>query len=1313
MADRRNPSGHGPTQARTHPIYAFTVTKLGQVVPNVPQASTPLATKPENENHATISSKHSIGHQHPTRATLAMDDKENHLGKIALQQQRPSFGKTSQPIHNGSMAKHLSKQSFGNTMIAPAPSKAPSRASSQLPPNATTELTYAPAGTPTPTGRRDYKSNQQVVHEIKKFLPTFTFFFDSVDAHTQAILTKHLENLQAKITMFFSKTVTHVITIHPIPDKETMAQIREAAQTQSTETANIPPLIPPKIPPTQPDRMNMDNVVYKAIKFGSKVWSVEKLCGLLTPLVGDIRVKKTENKDLRGMLLQEQVFGLGATQIDDSAKSDFHVFKDLYVLVEDTTGRYQTIMAREFPKASGVEPEYPRFYMESTSRTPYVSVEKKRGYTHNVIATVAEKKDLTVDGEAAIRTPTPPLSKMDSTVAEAGMATSSSKKAPFVHPGLVDRGLSLLNPDASRSKGTLSHPQPSRASIDLARPHTPTPKTPQPSLPLTPSVKMTTAQQPAAPSRPPTPITMQPPRPPTPVLSKTVAGTLAQPRTGDMPEVPGLHEPWDPRKHGYCENCRMGYVSLDDHVRTKLHMRFSKDERRFAHLDLLLAKVQRKPKPVVPSIQELSAVETAEPMEQDPLPTELVAVQEVVVESVTSVAQEVAVTTAPPQEPSTASPAQDQHVDKPAARTPTLNMESQETTSQSGSIQETFGQEPAPVTKLAKKSKSRCVVVDEDELSSELSRMGVTCADEQSVDIVDFDHLLEQTVETTVDEITESTTVANIDVPAQDGAEETGRPIEVAENDQPDTLLIDPSDEPAIKVPSESAIETTFDSQEDVVGVYHLPSLPDVDQDVPYLPVTPSRAVTPPIVARFPRTSQILAEENATSQLETDATQPDDKFLDGSSEAPATEATVPASPSASQSEDLLEQPVVLRTPRRRRERHSSDPDQSGSDDIVSMVRSPSAGRTRSSRLRERFSFGSTSVLLAKEETTPTPDRGQPVHKDSEQRESSPVLITHGKRKLESVFAKQFLADHANQIPPPSTTMSAIPDMVPSSQTPQSYQQSLSDTPTHLASLPSSFQFQAWPQLPPYQAYPQQSQGYSSTTSPQIPQPPSVRNAHPQFSSQYEVENSNPFLQGPGWDNQQYYNNNSNARVYNLSDDSYGHSRQERYPTPSQHRPQMHYNPQQHYQRHQPQHVPYHRAIPQVHHHLEDGATLSSNDLAVHANQGAYNNNNTRGVMDYAPTSATSPMTHFAHSPGGGSVSRAYDPISSSPMRTSPSVRRVQVMSFAEQEQERCYHHYLGNRLPEPAGQKKMRTSPSLVDDDDAAEYGEDCVMYLE
>lgn len=411
--------------------------------------------------------------------------------------------------------------------------------------------------------------------------------------------------------MFYSKTVTHVITIHHIPDKETMEIIRENAvvQTQSTETpANVPSSIP-KIPPTptpQPDRSNLDKtIVYKAIKFGSKVWSVEKLCNLLTPLVGEIRVKKNENKDLRGMLLQEQVFGLGATQTDDSPKSDFHVFKDLYVLVEDTTGRYQTIMAREFPSAPGVEPEYPRFYMESTSRTPYVSVERKRSHIQNIAIT--EKKELTADGKVGIRTPTPPLSNVDakraqhvlasgiinsvtsnivtttsaspqpgmvsntqdraveqlgkrvlqSTLAGAGMAISS-KNTPFVHPGLADINLSLRNPDASRAKGTLSMPQLSRASVNLERPHTPTSRTPPPCPPLTPSVKMTTAQQPT-PSRPPTPNSMQPPRPPTPVVPK-VGGT---PRPG-VPDVPGLNEPWDPRKHGYCENCRVGYASLED-----------------------------------------------------------------------------------------------------------------------------------------------------------------------------------------------------------------------------------------------------------------------------------------------------------------------------------------------------------------------------------------------------------------------------------------------------------------------------------------------------------------------------------------------------------------------------------------------------------------------------------------------------------------------------------------------------------------------------------------------------------------------------
>jgi hypothetical protein len=52
------------------------------------------------------------------------------------------------------------------------------------------------------------------------------------------------------------------------------------------------------------------------------------------------------------------------------------------------------------------------------------------------------------------------------------------------------------------------------------------------------------------------------------------------------------------------------------------------------------------------------------------------------------------------------------------------------------------------------------------------------------------------------------------------------------------------------------------------------------------------------------------------------------------------------------------------------------------------------------------------------------------------------------------------------------------------------------------------------------------------------------------------------------------------------------------------------------------------------------------------------------------------------------------------------------MSHAEQEQERCYHHYRGNQLPEPAGQKKLKGGSRLVDEF-GEEYGEDCMFFFE
>ncbi|KAF9116853.1 hypothetical protein BGX27_009734 [Mortierella sp. AM989] len=84
-----------------------------------------------------------------------------------------------------------------------------------------------------------------------------------------------------------------------------------------------------------------------------------------------------------------------------------------------------------------------------------------------------------------------------------------------------------------------------------------------------------------------------------------------------------------------------------------------------------------------------------------------------------------------------------------------------------------------------------------------------------------------------------------------------------------------------------------------------------------------------------------------------------------------------------------------------------------------------------------------------------------------------------------------------------------------------------------------------------------------------------------------------------------------------------------------------------------------------------------------------------------------------YSASGFSYGLPSSPSRSPSQRASNKVQRqFPVMTHAEQERERCYHHYRGNRLPEPAGgQKKMRSSSNL--EDALEEYGEGCMVFIE
>lgn len=100
-----------------------------------------------------------------------------------------------------------------------------------------------------------------------------------------------------------------------------------------------------------------------------------------------------------------------------------------------------------------------------------------------------------------------------------------------------------------------------------------------------------------------------------------------------------------------------------------------------------------------------------------------------------------------------------------------------------------------------------------------------------------------------------------------------------------------------------------------------------------------------------------------------------------------------------------------------------------------------------------------------------------------------------------------------------------------------------------------------------------------------------------------------------------------------------------------------------------------------------------------------------------PTSPTSPGPHenvLSRSPARSAYldSRSTSPSPArSPSRQEMYLEQFPVMTRAEQEEERCFHHYHGHRLPEAASQKKIRDSTSLLEE--FQEYGEGCMVFIE
>ncbi|KAF8945693.1 hypothetical protein BGZ47_002146 [Haplosporangium gracile] len=1131
--------------------------------------------------------------------------------------------------------------------------------------------------------------------QMANVLPRCRFYFDSVDPSMIKKISDVVRRHKGTMTSFFSNEVTHIITTRPVPDESVLGRIRnqdDAGQSPATQ-------LDPKRTTTKPSAQHTLNaetgILVKALSLGIKIWTLDLTLKLLAPLAPGL-VKQTDDRKLKDMLQYEKVHGVATVHIDNSTKPDFYAFQGKYVLVDDTTGYYRTIMAYDFtakPSSTGKQP-WPRLYIQESDRSPFCFIEPVIKASERPSRARDDKgQEIKADKDFA------------NAVQDAGPADDQKLSPSAMASGLVNSITSniISMTTSTASKPSAANPQQDRRVEQLEKralnavkvEAVPTNFANKPEFarpldivrPDTGCAVVGNATKDTIPTRETVADAgnkMQPPTLPAKqnpglVISANNERTVAQGSTTmdlarrdatnaqsahPIPETPASHtakhkEAKDYRKQRYCENCRGFFENFEKHIESPAHRKYAHDASKFAQLDILLAKLQRKPR-ILTGLSKLPTTASA-PAESEPSDSIFFA-NATCDKSVTPVLDPVGeadipeamdftphahespiavnIPTMPPGHE--VSRSQDQMV-KEAQETISRPRDHQDVEEDKGII-ENMDKEGAPddtedrVT-VALEPARGAVEVDDiaDKLSSEMFQLGLS----------------ERGVAQFSDQPIDTVFVAPF--AAQEEKEEES----VVETVPPSDLLED-------KV----AAPTSFQKV-----LRHEFRLPHSDRSG-------------------------LSDSNVTSQLETDTTQPDDRFLDCSASAMAslddglstpvrlcfdTSSTV-ASPSAAG--------TISRAPFSPGALHESD--REGSDDGVTLVKSPSAGRGLFGRnqgvgLRDGLftlnrSAGESSMF------SPCKDITSGLYKGAL------------KRKLDNVLAEERAAGRAQSR---VAALTETPDIsklngLPASRNPFSNIGAQSQQLSHSSRAPSTpLRSESWVIHSP-------SRSSTRTSSPMSPNEPLellFQTTPPPVSQLHQAAVDRPHQ----WQLQLasgYFHPSLNSQLeYESPTPSDREIRRHGHSTDPQQTPP----PLQSQQRMQQAGTV---IIPFQDHRVRD-------ESETRAKPGHPGPVATGQREPGAPASQSSPIAF-------SSLEGSHSPVSainfmgqgygfSSPSQ-SPS-RRVQrkffpVMTHAEQEEERVYQHYHGNQLPEPAGgQKKMRSSSSLAEAYE--EYGEGAMVFIE
>ncbi|TBU29544.1 Dfp1/Him1, central region-domain-containing protein [Dichomitus squalens] len=221
--------------------------------------------------------------------------------------------------------------------------------------------------------RRREKERIQREEEFKakysRAFPSWVFYFDLDSGNPEtALIRNHLEKrvsyMGARIDDFFSKEITHFITLHDVDDKENKEKetVRAGAASAAAAAAGGGLLASPiKLRGRALTAgTKAESLVQKAQSFNMKIWSATKLHNVLdrceAPRVSasgalpTAAQRSSKDHNLAQLLRTERLHG--TSERDPSQRRhDFTYFsKDSYfVLVEDIKQELATVAAAEYP----------------------------------------------------------------------------------------------------------------------------------------------------------------------------------------------------------------------------------------------------------------------------------------------------------------------------------------------------------------------------------------------------------------------------------------------------------------------------------------------------------------------------------------------------------------------------------------------------------------------------------------------------------------------------------------------------------------------------------------------------------------------------------------------------------------------------------------------------------------------------------------------------------------------------------------------------------------------------------------------------